>query len=201
MNIKREAGSGSGRKWIFSFQKNCKPMSDMGWGSNIQDCLILFSIGRWIKEHFKHFRSARNYWTLIKYPVIFNQPTACLNYCISTSNFLSSCHFMTMTSSRGWRQRGCLYPPISNCTTMVGGYFLEFMPLLVTFQTVRIKKYIKYERRRFQSFFCNVWCIWLEFCIFKRYFIIFIKNVVELKLLFNLNCVFTSFFQVLRSFL
>ena len=78
--------------------------------------------------HSKHFYFARNYWTLTKYLVIFNQPTDRLNCCILTSDFLRSCHFVTMTSSRGWRQRGCLYPPIRNCNTMVRGYFLEFMP-------------------------------------------------------------------------
>ena len=55
--------------------------------------------------HSKLFSSARSYWTLTKYPVIFNQPTDRMNYCISTSNFLRRYHFVTMTSSRGWRQR------------------------------------------------------------------------------------------------
>ena len=71
-----------------------------------------------------------------KNPVIFNQPTDRLNYRISTSNFLRSYQFVTMTSSRRWRQEGCLYPPISNRNTMVRGYFLEFMPYLVTYQTM-----------------------------------------------------------------
>ena len=129
-------------------------------------------------------------------PFVFNRPTDHLNYRILTSNFLRSCHFVTMTSSKGVTARFFLQDIHCGFAEFILGGKKQFIlnyrrTLFLTdteflFKLCGIKKYMKYERRSISviNFFCNVCCTSLEFCIFKHYFIIFIKNAVETKIIY-----------------